>query len=95
MASEAGTAKTLSALVGSLTCPDYTAFCTLSGKTCNNFCNQNGFCMGGVCNCYTGYYGSDCSQTSCTAGQFFNPVDSTCGTNCPSGYYTNIYSDSC
>ena len=67
----------------------------MSGKTCSNFCNQNGYCMGGVCNCYTGYYGSDCSQTSCTTGQYFNPVDSTCGTNCPTGYYSNIYSRSC
>ena len=51
--------------------------------------------MGGICNCYTGYYGTDCTQTSCTPGQFFNPVDSTCGANCPTGYYTNIYSKSC
>lgn len=87
--------KTLSALAGYITCPIYTSFCTISQKTCTNFCNQNGFCMGGVCNCYTGYYGNDCTQTSCTTGQFYDPVGSTCGTNCPTGYYTNIYSRSC
>ena len=96
LASEAGTQKTRSGLVGRLVCPEYTAFCTVSRKTCANFCNQNGYCMGGICNCYTGYYGSDCNQTICANNtEYYNPVSGTCGTSCPSGYYVNVYSVSC
>jgi hypothetical protein len=95
LSTEAGVQKTLSALYGYLTCPSFTAFCTMSRKTCPNFCNQNGYCMQGICNCYTGYSGADCLQTSCTAGQYYNPVTSTCGANCNPGYYTNPYSRSC
>jgi hypothetical protein len=80
---------------GYLNCPIFTSFCTVSQKTCTNFCNQNGYCMGGVCNCNTGYSGSTCTQTICTAGQYYDPIGGTCGANCPSGYYTNKYSKSC
>lgn len=62
---------------------------------CPNFCNQNGYCTGGVCNCYDGYYGSDCSKTICTAGQYYDPTNNSCNNTCPSGYYTNKFSGSC
>jgi proprotein convertase subtilisin/kexin type 5 len=92
---DAGAQKTLSALHGYLTCPNYIDFCTMSRKMCPNFCNQNGYCTNGICNCYTGYYGSTCNITTCTTGQYYSPLTLACVTNCPSGYYTNIYSKSC
>jgi hypothetical protein len=95
LSSETGVTKTLSALSGSLTCPDFTSFCTMSGKTCSNFCNQNGFCMGGVCHCNQGYYGDACTITSCSSGQYYNPSSSSCLAQCNTGYYANPFSRSC
>lgn len=95
LSTEGGTVKTLSGLQGSLTCPDFTRFCTVSRKTCSEFCNQNGYCMGGVCNCLTTAFGSDCTQSSCTAGQFYSSTTSTCVSTCPSGTYANIFSHTC
>jgi len=97
LSSEAGQSKTLSGLSGYLTCPSYTSYCSVSRKTCSSFCNQNGYCMGGVCNCYTGYYGKDCSKTVCSSGQYFDPVSNNCLSSCPpsSGYYSNVFSSSC
>lgn len=95
LSSETGAQKTLSAMTGSLTCPLYADFCTRARKTCENWCSRNGYCMGGVCNCLTGFYGKDCSKTICTSGQYFNPLNNTCVTVCPSNYYQNIYSRSC
>ena len=95
LSNEGGTVKTLSGMTGKLTCPDFAQFCTVSRKMCTNFCNQNGFCMGGVCNCLPNYFGNDCSKTTCTAGQFYSPSTNTCVTNCPSGYYANPFSHSC
>ncbi len=46
---------------GSLICPDYIKFCSNSRKLCPNWCNQNGFCTRGVCNCKLGFSGADCS----------------------------------
>ena len=80
---------------GYLTCPSFTSFCTMSRKTCQNYCNQNGYCMGGVCNCFTGYYGADCSRTSCTSGQYYDPASASCVSTCSSGYYANTFSRSC
>lgn len=51
--------------------------------------------MGGVCNCLPGYYGSDCSKTTCTTGYYYSPLTATCVTVCPSTYYQNIYSRTC
>lgn len=51
--------------------------------------------MGGICNCVNGYYGADCSKTSCTSGTYYNPVTLTCVSVCPSGYYQNKYDFSC
>jgi len=93
--SDAGVSKTLSGLSGYVTCPNYTAFCTVSRKTCSSFCNQNGYCTNGVCNCYDGYYGKTCTQTMCSSGQYYDPTSNTCTTNCPSGYYLNKFSVSC
>ena len=95
LSTEAGASKTLSAMTGSLTCPNFAAFCTDTRKTCSKWCSQNGFCMGGVCNCLPGYYGSDCSKTMCTSSTYYDPTTSTCVTVCPSKYYQNIYSRSC
>lgn len=87
--------KTLSALAGSLTCPSFTEFCTVSRKTCTNWCSKNGFCADGVCNCLSTNFGSDCSISTCTAGQYYDPIAGTCGTSCPSGTYQNSYSHTC
>jgi len=92
---EAGVQKTLSAMTGTLTCPDFAAFCTNTRKTCSNWCSKNGYCMGGVCNCLSGYYGTDCSKTSCTTNTFYDSTTLTCVAICPSGYYSNTYSRSC
>jgi hypothetical protein len=32
---------------------------------CNNKCSGHGICYFGFCQCYVGYYGEDCSNTSC------------------------------
>ena len=95
--SEAGSPKTLSSLTGSFTCPNYTAYCTMSRKTCSSFCSQNGYCMGGVCNCYPGYSGSDCSKITCSTVQYYDSASNSCIANCPpsSGYYNNQFSFSC
>lgn len=82
-------------MTGSLTCPVFADFCTNARKTCLNWCSRNGYCMGGVCNCLSGYYGSDCSKTICMSGQYYNPLNGTCVTVCPSNYYQNIYSRTC
>lgn len=95
LSSEAGVQKTLSSMTGSLTCPDFVSFCTHTRKTCSNWCSRNGYCMGGVCNCLPGYYGSDCSKTICTIGYYYSPTTGTCVAVCPSNYYQNIYSYSC
>jgi hypothetical protein len=95
LSSEAGTPKTLSAMTGSLTCPDFAAFCSNTRKTCASWCSQNGYCMAGVCNCLPGYYGVDCSKTMCSVGAYYDPTTSTCVSTCPSRYYQNIYSHSC
>ncbi len=67
LSNEGGVQKSLSALTGKLTCPVFSDFCTNSRKTCPNFCNQNGYCADGVCNCNTGFFGSTCTITSCAA----------------------------
>jgi hypothetical protein len=92
---DAGAQKTLSAFTGYLQCPIFNDFCTNSRKTCPNWCSQNGFCMRGICNCYQGYEGDDCSQTQCSTGTFYNPLNNSCTTTCPSGYYSNSYSLTC
>jgi hypothetical protein len=95
LSTEKGMTKTLSALTGSLTCPKFNEFCTISRKTCTNWCSQNGFCTDGICNCMASNFGSDCSITSCTSGQFYNPLSGTCVTSCPSATYSNTYSHTC
>lgn len=95
LSGQAGISKTLSGLTGYLTCPNYINYCTISRKMCTNFCNQNGYCTGGICNCYDGYYGTDCSKTICTPGQYYVPTNDSCSTTCPSGYYTNKFSGTC
>jgi proprotein convertase subtilisin/kexin type 5 len=95
LSSEEGIQKTLSAFTGYLQCPNFNAFCTYSRKTCPNWCSQNGYCMGGICNCISGYYGDDCSKTICTSGLFYNTLTLTCVATCPSGYYANTYNTAC
>ena len=97
LSTETGVQKTLSALVGSLTCPSFESYCTKSRKTCTNWCSQKGFCMNGVCNCLEGYSGVDCSISTCTtATQYYDPSTTSCITGaCPSSYYQNIYSHTC
>lgn len=93
--SEGGIRKTISALTGYLECPVYDDFCVNSRKICKNWCSKNGICTRGICNCYPGYSGDDCSKTICTSTQFYNPADNTCGLACPSGTYQNKYAKTC
>ena len=44
---------------------------------CIHNCSDNGVCRNGFCTCYVGYYGEDCSNTSCP------------GTSCSYDEYTN------
>ena len=92
---EAGTQKTINSLNGYLECPIYESFCEQSRKICPNWCSKNGFCTRGICNCYTGYYGKDCSKTSCNVGQYYDENAQTCVASCPSGTYENEYSRAC
>ena len=87
--------KTLSSFTGFLKCPNFNDFCQYSRKTCPNWCSQKGFCMGGVCNCLSGYYGDDCSKTICNSGLFYNPLTGACVATCPSGYFANSYNSAC
>ena len=92
---DGGKSQNVSSMAGQLICPDFTSFCSRSRKTCANWCSQNGYCMGGVCNCLAGYYGSDCSKSYCTAGTYYDPTTSQCVSVCPNKYYQNVYSRSC
>lgn len=86
---EEGVQKTLSSLDGYLECPNYDDYCKDSRKICPNWCSQNGFCTRGICNCYPGFYGEDCSKTICTTGQYYDESTSTCVASCPSNTYEN------
>lgn len=67
----------------------------MSRKTCKNWCSKNGYCADGICNCNAGYYGSDCSISTCTGTQSYDPTTTSCVTSCPSGTYKNKYSSTC
>jgi len=48
---------------GTINCPDPNIYCTSIGKpTCKRGCMGKGTCNGGVCSCYSGWGGFDCSQ---------------------------------
>lgn len=51
--------------------------------------------MGGICNCMPGYYGSDCSKTTCTSGTYYSSLTGACVGTCPSNYYANKYNSAC
>jgi hypothetical protein len=40
----------------------FTIRAIVSGNLCPNNCNDRGICVNGVCNCTSGYYGTDCSD---------------------------------
>lgn len=92
---EEGATKILSGMHGNLICPNFDDFCVNSRKICPNWCSQNGICTRGVCNCISGFYGSDCSRTACTTSQFYDPISGACLTTCPTGYYQNKFSRTC
>ena len=56
---------------------------------CINNCSLHGDCYYGFCICYVGYYGEDCSNTSC-AGTYchYDPItfDNICVHACHAGY---------
>lgn len=44
-------------------------FLSIVETSCHNSCSGKGTCSAwGTCNCYTGYYGGDCSLRSCPIG---------------------------
>jgi len=48
---------------GTLNCPDPNLYCTTIGKpACRRGCMGKGTCNGGVCACYAGWGGNDCSK---------------------------------
>lgn len=56
---------------------------------CNNNCSDHGICYFGFCQCYVGYYGEDCSNTSCpgTACYYDDYThDQHCVHACQAGY---------
>jgi hypothetical protein len=56
---------------------------------CNNKCSGHGVCYYGFCQCYVGYYGEDCSNTSCpgTACYYDDYThDQVCLHACQAGY---------
>jgi len=47
---------------GVLNCPDPNTYCSTVGRpACRRGCMGKGTCAGGVCSCYSGWGGSDCS----------------------------------
>ncbi|KAL2649366.1 hypothetical protein R1flu_017494 [Riccia fluitans] len=57
---------------GELMCPPYHELCNkvapkLPGE-CPNACNLNGECVSGLCKCFIGYSGDDCSNRDCPNG---------------------------
>ncbi|KAK1436554.1 hypothetical protein QVD17_02335 [Tagetes erecta] len=54
---------------GELICPAYHELCSmdpiLTSGQCTNSCNYNGDCVGGICHCFIGFDGHDCSKRSC------------------------------
>lgn len=78
--SESGVQKDVG-LTYKLQCPDFNDFCGEFSARCTNDCNAHGLCTGsGVCNCYTGYSGLDCStQTAVnyaliTSGSYYGKL---------------------
>lgn len=98
-AMDAGIKKTVSGLTGYLECPNFDDFCNKARKICPNWCSKQGFCTGGICNCYitdtVAYSGEDCSISTCSESQFYNPVTKTCVSVCPDGRYGNKFSRTC
>lgn len=61
---------------------------------CINNCSSNGDCYFGFCLCYVGYYGEDCSNSSCPGTScYYDPYtfQQTCTHACHAGY---LHSDS-
>jgi leishmanolysin len=52
---------------GSLNCPDPNTYCSTVGKpACRRGCMGKGTCAGGVCKCFAGWGGNDCSKKTAT-----------------------------
>ena len=56
---------------------------------CINNCSDQGVCRNGFCSCYVGYYGEDCSNTSCPGTSCYYDEytnDQVCVHACQAGY---------
>lgn len=70
--------------VGTLKCPqDIEKFCS-GTSLCKYNCNNNGFCVDGLCNCNGAYIGTYCGYL-CGAGQVVQGT--SCANKCDSRFY--------
>ncbi|XP_047324827.1 leishmanolysin-like [Impatiens glandulifera] len=54
---------------GQLVCPLFHELCSTElvpvSRQCPNFCNYNGDCINGRCNCFIGFHGNNCGKRLC------------------------------
>lgn len=75
-------------------CPDAATFCPNVNCEAQNDCNGNGRCINGVCSCFIGNTGDDCSIRECTAGEILDGRP-TPDTNCASWQTCNVATGFC
>ncbi|XP_027357118.1 leishmanolysin-like isoform X1 [Abrus precatorius] len=76
---------------GELICPAYFELCStdpvVESGQCHNWCNFNGDCVDGRCQCFLGFHGDDCSRRSCPSNCSGNGMCLSNGIcECKTGY---------
>jgi hypothetical protein len=65
LSSESRSLKSIPGFTFPLECPDFQDFCQEYSQRCPSDCNGRGYCLAGnKCFCFTGWGGSDCSQSA-------------------------------